>query len=154
MEFDPEIHVSDEEGNPVLNGDGSFKKMNAGQLKSHRKHAGHKERKRRRGQFGPQLRLGAEKRDGFVRRWFNDVRGRIEQFTTQDDYEPVKDENGKVLRRAVGDGKDAVLLEIPVDWYEENQREKRKLISDPTTMKEAKTGEGEYIPGGGNSALR
>lgn len=150
-EFDPEVHLTDEEGNPVENKDGSLRKMNAGQKKAH---STHKTRKRKRKEFGPQLKLQADKRDGYVRRWFNDEKGRIELHSTQDDWEPVKGDDGQVIRRHVGSGKEAVLMEIPKEWYDENQRDKRQLIQDPTKMAEAKAGEGEYIPGGGDSALR
>jgi len=150
-EFDPEVHLADEEGNPVTNKDGSLRKMNAGQKRAH---SGHKERRRKRSQFGPQLKLQAEQRKGFKRRWFNDKEGRVEMMSTQDDYEPVKDENGRVIRRPVGGGMSAVLMEIPEEYYAENQAEKRRLIQDPKKLQESQAGEGEYIPGGGDSALR
>lgn len=149
-EFDPEVHLSDDNG-PVLNDDGTLRKMNAGQKRAH---SGHKTRRRRRKEFGPNYRLAAEKRPGFVRRWVNDIRGRIEQFTVQNDWEPVKDETGKVTRRAVGKGEEAVLLEIPEDYYREDQAEKRRNVPDPSKIAEARAGHGEYIPDGGDSALR
>jgi hypothetical protein len=146
-DFDPDIHVTDDDGNPVKNQDGTLRKMNAGQQRSKRT------RRRRRKEFGPQQTLKAEKREGYVRRWFNDERGRIEQYTQQDDWDLVQ-ENGQPVRRQVGEGRFAVLLEKPREYYEEDLREKRKLIPDPAKTAEAKIGPGEYAPDGHNSALR
>lgn len=98
-----------------------------------------------------QLRLRAEKRPGFVRRWVNDADGRVQHFQENLDYEIARNEKGEAISTLVGsDGKGsgmrAYLMETPEDWYRESQEEKRSLIKDPSKMKEAQAGEGEYIP--------
>lgn len=149
-DFDPEIHVTDDDGNPVQNSDGTLK------CQPGRGHKTHKERRRRRSEMGPQLRLAAEEREGFVRRWVIDEPGRLDRFTKQNDYEYVLDDGQPVRkitgRDATGKEQYSYLLEIPKEYYEEDQKAKRP--PDPTKMREARVGENEYIPGGGNSALR
>lgn len=116
-------------------------------------------RRRKRTQFGVQQRLAADTRRGYVRRWFNDVPGRIRQYNKENDWEHVLGDDKKPVEAIVG--KDdagipirAFLMEIPEDYYQEDQAAKQAAIVDPQKMREAQAGEGEYIPDGGNSALR
>jgi len=87
--------------------------------------------------IGKQKKLIAPQRPGFVRRFVNDVDNRIEQFKLAG-YKPVegnfstseqsKDVSimGSQIRRHVGRGVYAVLMEIQEDWYQEDQKAKLK----------------------------
>lgn len=154
--FDPEIHKVDASGNPVLNNDGSLKCMAGFQ---HKTHTEHKVRRRNRSEQGPTLRLAAEKRDGYQRRWTVDEPGKIDKLTKHNDYEHVLGDDGKPIRAITGvdgTGKQqySYLLEIPMEFHLADKAEAAKRIPDPHKMKEALPGENEYIPGGGESALR
>lgn len=107
-------------------------------------------RKRKRADLSQEaeLNLKAPARPGFIRRWVSDVHGRIERFRGMD-YEPVIDEKGSQIAVVVGkhtDGRKAVLMETPEEWYKEAQEQKLSRIPDPKQMKEAQAGTGEYIP--------
>lgn len=91
--------------------------------------------------------LTTTSRSGFVRRWVNDVAGRVDKFLRAG-YEPVQDTNvqvgedgvtnnnialGSGARKMVGrtregDGTQAVLMEIPKELYEEDQKAKAAKI--------------------------
>jgi hypothetical protein len=88
--------------------------------------------------------LTAKKRPGFVRRWVNDVQDRVERFLDAG-YELVKDRTqdtsapgvgvpthlgSSECRKPVGGGVHAVLMEIPEDWYEQDQAEKQKRVDE------------------------
>lgn len=87
--------------------------------------------------MGSQKRLSAPERPGFVRRYFNDVDDRIERAKLAG-YTPVEEEIvyserskdptvlGKQRRVSVGKGTYAVLMEIPEEWYCEDQLAKVK----------------------------
>jgi len=86
--------------------------------------------------------LTTDQRDGYVRRWVNDVDGRHDMFT-EAGYEKVTkptkvgdpmagaaSQVDSVVRKPVGGGVTAVLMEIPVEFYEEDQRSKEHVIRD------------------------
>jgi len=100
--------------------------------------------------------LTAEQRPGFVRRFVNDHDGRVERFI-EAGYTPVLDANadtsskntskpslmGDVVRKAVGGGRHAVLMEIPKEWYDEDQAEKQKEVDAREGSMEPNTREGQ-----------
>lgn len=85
--------------------------------------------------------LVAEQRPGYVRRFVNDTNGRVERFIAAG-YEPVHSasadlSNGRmkpssmgdsVIRKPVGGGISAVLMEIPEEFYEEDQAAKQRDV--------------------------
>lgn len=90
----------------------------------------------------PQPKLARPKRKGFVRRWINDIPGRI-QRARQAGYKHVhvdgdergEDKRGEVERAIVGvnpDGSamEAFLMEEPGKYYEEDQAEKDKPLQE------------------------
>lgn len=119
--------------------------------------------KRRRADIGTaEYRLNAPAREGFKRRWVNDTTGRIDRYHA-DGWDVVQEDGTD--RRHVDTSKegkqiDAVLMEIPDEFYEENQAEKLERIVDPTQMDEAQAHTNvdgmpdEYIPGGKSSAVQ
>jgi len=85
--------------------------------------------------------LTAPKRKGYVRRFVNDEKDRINQFEeagyniVHDDVQ-VGDPNagqetqiGSITNKAVGAGTRAVLMEIKEEWYQEDQKAKQDRIS-------------------------
>jgi len=85
--------------------------------------------------------LTAPKREGYVRRFVNDEKDRIQQFEDAG-YTIVRDEVqigdpkagnetqvGSITNKAVGNGTRAVLMEIKEEWYEEDQKAKQERIS-------------------------
>jgi len=100
---------------------------------------------------GSRDRLKFEEREGYHRRVVNDVDGRIEMFK-QAGYELVTtptagaelqagdaSQIGSVVRKPVGGGVDGVLMEIPKEWYEEDQaaKEQRRLLKETSLLSEA-----------------
>jgi len=93
--------------------------------------------------------LNSESRDGFYRRWVNDYPGRIDKFLKAG-YSFVKNEDNNntdqvqdptvmdssCVRRVVnkglndGMGRTAYLMEIPKEWWEEDQALKEVKISE------------------------
>jgi len=171
-EFDPNIHV----GQDKLNKNGAYTKLGgfAKRSKANKpvevevqgalkdipapKHREKRQKRRRRENHphGLRMRLEAPQKEGFHRRWANDDdKGRIHQLTVQDDYEIVKDEiTGNPVTAKTGGGGRVVLVEIPQEYYDENQADKAKRISDPNDV-----GKDQYIPEEGkgkvvNDALR
>lgn len=91
--------------------------------------------------------MTTDQRPGFIRRWVNDVPGRVEKFL-RGGYEIVKNDDVKVGdggvtdnnialgtgarknvgRTRIGDGTHAVLMEIPEDLYEEDQKAKQAVV--------------------------
>jgi len=85
--------------------------------------------------------LTAQQRPGYVRRFVNDVDGRVERFI-EAGYEPVKTpmadtsdpKAGKasilsnVVRKPVGGGMHAVLMEIPEYWHAEDQAARQREV--------------------------
>ena len=82
--------------------------------------------------------LTAQARPGFVRRYVNDKPGRIQEFLDAG-YTPVTDGQrpgdeqvgdsklpGTTVAKHVGNGMNAYLMEIPLNFYEEDQAEKQE----------------------------
>lgn len=86
--------------------------------------------------------LTAPKRKGYVRRFVNDEADRIAQFEAAG-YEVVREATevgdpkagkasqvGSVVRPPVGDGKNAVLMEIKEEYYNEDQDAKQRQVDE------------------------
>lgn len=91
--------------------------------------------------------MSTDQREGFVRRWVNDIPGRVEKFFRAG-YEVVKDDEvtvgdggvtdnnialgtgarKNVGRTRAGEGTQAVLMEIPKDMYEADQKAKQAEV--------------------------
>jgi hypothetical protein len=95
--------------------------------------------------------LQFQSREGYQRRVFNDVDGRIAEFQGYG-WEPVKvaaeaselsagdaSKLGSVVRKPVGGGVEGVLMEIPKEWFEEDQaaKEARRLSKEQSLLSEA-----------------
>jgi hypothetical protein len=88
--------------------------------------------------------LSTNQKQGFVRRWVNDVPGRVEKFikagyaVVTDKDVVVGDENSNMAlgtgarknvgRTRQGEGTQGILMEIPKDYYDEDQKAKAKLV--------------------------
>jgi hypothetical protein len=90
----------------------------------------------------------AEAREGYKRRMVIDKPGRIDAFlragwtiadgdieTTHDGLAHVEGQLGSKVRRVVNrdpnaEAKHAVLMEIPIEWYEADKAEQQKLIDE------------------------
>lgn len=82
----------------------------------------------------------ANKRDGFKQRWVNDVDGRIQMFEEAgytsvqrptevgDPQAGASTQVDRVVRKPVGGGITAVLMEIPEEYYAEDQQAKEAKI--------------------------
>ena len=64
-----------------------------------------------------------ETREGYHRRWVNDVEDRLQIFE-EGGYEVVMDPTGSPKTRRAGAGRRQVLMEIPQDLYDEDQQTK------------------------------
>jgi len=85
--------------------------------------------------------LTAPKREGYVRRFVNDEKDRIQQFedagyTIVHEEVQVGDSKagnetqvGSITNKAVGNGTRAVLMEIKEEWYQEDQKARQDRIS-------------------------
>ena len=98
-------------------------------------------------------------RPGYRRRVVNDVEDRVQRFK-EAGYEIVQRKNlpsgdpragdasqmGMPVSKSVGNGVKGVLMEIPEDWYLEDQKAKQeKLLAAEAAMKQSKGGvEGGY----------
>lgn len=97
---------------------------------------------------GQRNRLTFEERPGYQRRVVNDIDGRVAIFE-EAGYELVKvptrradplaaeaSQVGSVVRKPVGGGVEGVLMEIPKEWYEEDQqaKEERRLLKESTLL--------------------
>lgn len=83
--------------------------------------------------------LTTEQRDGYVRRWVNDTPGRIKMFE-EAGYEAVREPTkvgdnrageasnvgSSVMNKDVGGGQNAILMEIPIEYYQEDQAAKEQ----------------------------
>ncbi len=117
-------------------------------------------RERRRADLGTgDFKLAAPTRAGFVRRWVNDVVGRVDRFV-QNGWDVVQEQGTD--SRHVGGQKSplkATLMEIPDEFYREDQQKKMSKVVDPRLMAENKAKRAtddspeEYIPGNKDSAL-
>jgi hypothetical protein len=87
----------------------------------------------RRVPFGTQVqKLAYAQRAGFHRHWFNDVPDRIRR-AKEAGYEHVLGHDGKPVKRVVGvreggGGMEAYLMEIPQEWFEEDQAAKQQVV--------------------------
>lgn len=85
--------------------------------------------------------LTAETRDGYVRRWFNDTDDRIERAKEAGYTEVIKSsakvgdemagadsQMGSLVSKSVGGGMRAVLMEIPEEFYREDQEAKQERV--------------------------
>lgn len=118
-------------------------------------------RERRRADIGTDdLKLAAPKREGFTRRWVNDVVGRVDNFTANG-WDVVQTDGTEA--RHVGGQKNplkAVLMEIPDEFYLEDQKKKTAKVVDPNDLPETvvrrkatHNSPEEYVPGNKESAL-
>lgn len=86
--------------------------------------------------------LTAPKKKGYVRRFVNDEADRVAQFEAAG-YEVVRAETevgdpkagkaaqvGSVVRPPVGEGRNAVLMEIKEEYYQEDQDAKQRQIDE------------------------
>lgn len=88
--------------------------------------------------------LAAEKREGYFRRWVNDSSDRIQAFLdagyalvrkTEADISDVRTQDpskigSSVVRKAVGGNTYAVLMEIPLEFYNEDQAAKQAYVDE------------------------
>lgn len=101
-----------------------------------------------------QMRLHAPRRPGFHRHWINDIPGRVAHMKERG-YKIVH-EDGKPIIKTVsvaanGTGLNGYLMEIPVQWFEEDQRASQKATDEiEATIRrgEMAVGDGRnrYIP--------
>lgn len=85
--------------------------------------------------------LAAEKRQGFVRRWFNDTDDRLERAEAAgwmavqkpaDAADPragAGSQVGSIVSKSVGGGVRGVLMEIPEEFYQEDKAAKEARIT-------------------------
>lgn len=112
-----------------------------------------------------QMSLGATVREGYQRRWINDTAGRLQQaeqggytFVSQDPTAKSTDVGARTSR-IVGTGENgqgmrAYLMEIPMEWYQEDQRAKQKPIEDFEAALQGKPAiEGGYTPRSGGTRI-
>jgi len=74
-------------------------------------------------------------RSGFVRRWFNDVPGRVSRAVEEGGWTHVLDAKGKNVERVVGTRPEggaltAFLLELPEEWYQEDMQAQQAAIDE------------------------
>ena len=133
--------------------------------------AARERRKRRRARIGDaNYKLQAPERPGFSRRWVNDVPGRVDRFE-ENGWSVVQREDGGTDSRFVGktgrakeDGNtvgNAILMELPDEFYAEDRAHKEAKIIDPSDMTENQASRdggaenpGKYIPGNRDQAAR
>ncbi len=98
--------------------------------------------------------LTAETREGFHRRFVNDIDDEI-KYAMDCGYTPVLDADadntapkvgrpsklGNLVRKSVRGGMHAVLMEIPMEWYLENQAEKAEKRREQEKMMEPAQGQ-------------
>ena len=82
---------------------------------------------------------------GMVGRWIDNTPERVEQLMERG-YEPVRKpvqvgdmaievgaNIGAVITKRVGGGKEAILMQIPEEWYKADQAEKQKIVDERET---------------------
>jgi hypothetical protein len=112
-----------------------------------------------------QASLGASERAGYQRRWINDTAGRLQQaeqggytFVSRDPTAKSTDVGARTSQ-IVGPGENgqglrAYLMEIPMEWYQEDQRAKQKPIEDFEAALQGKPAfEGAYTPRSGGTRI-
>ena len=102
--------------------------------------------------------LRFDERPGYYRRVVTDDNGRVERFSLAG-YEPVRDPSvdqaadkagkasymGDIVRRPIGGGKYGVLMEIPIEWYNEDQEKKAQLIdAKEDQLQRSNPNDGQY----------
>ena len=97
--------------------------------------------------------LTAPQRKGFVRRFVNDTPDRIQQFE-QAGYTKVigdvpvgdgeQEKLGSVVTKSVGSGINAVLMEIPEEFYTEDQQAKQREVDATEEQMRPRKSEDEY----------
>lgn len=112
---------------------------------------------RKRVPFGAQsLKLAVPPRPGYKRHWFNDEPGRVQRAELAG-YTLVKDSKGQPVARITGKaeggrGRNSYLMEIPQDWYEEDQAAEQAALEDRLAeIRHGKSGPGgndptRYVP--------
>lgn len=108
---------------------------------------------------GARNKLTTDERQGYKRRWVNDVDGRIEMFK-EAGYEPVQKptkvgdpiaaqatQQGSVVRKPVGGGINAVLMEIPEEFYAADQSAKERVLKQKEQSLLSEATEGFYGKG-------
>lgn len=100
---------------------------------------------------GRRQKLAYDQRPGYHRHWFNDVLDRIRE-AEEAGYEHVKDSAGKNVSRIVGssakgDGIVAYLMEIPIEWYQEDQAAKAARVDEVEQSMRRGTVQGIATPG-------
>ncbi len=125
------------------------------------------QRKKRTPLGAPSYKLAVEERPGYVRRWINDAGNRLND-AREGGYEFASDVNvgtgsedgntdiGSRVSRVVGKHEDgspmrAYLMEIPKEYYEEDQAEKQKHVDQIDDMirngdVNRENDDGRYIP--------
>lgn len=102
--------------------------------------------------------LSAPQKDGYVRRFVNDVPGRIKIFKeggwtpviedgidTADQSRMAESPLGSIYTRHVGNNVNAILMEIPEEFYKEDQKAKmQKLSMDEKAILTQQSIEGQY----------
>lgn len=101
--------------------------------------------------------LTAAKREGYVRRYVNDQDGRVERFleagyqiVIEPDADTSADKAGKPtllgtnVRKSVGGGRHAVLMEIKEEFYNEDQEAKQEQVDALENAMEPNAGEGQF----------
>jgi len=91
---------------------------------------------------GVQYKLDNSERPGYHRHWFNDKGNRIKD-ALEAGYSFVLDSAGKKMSHVVGvaehgGGVTAYRMEIPLEWYEEDQR--KKLAANDEKMQQIRNG--------------
>ena len=107
--------------------------------------------------IGTRQRLKAKNRAGYHRRYVNDNGDRVQQFLdagytfvsgnedANDQQVQHPDKMGGAVRVSVGNDTWAYLMEIPLEWYNEDQEAKQKYVDevedaiDPTRNKKPGT---------------
>jgi len=149
--FNPALHV----GANVTNEDGTLKVRTSwtttspeGEIST----AAPRTRKRKKGALSGGERKLADlaPRAGFIRRWFTNTEGRIQRFIDRD-WEVVESDS-QSTERGIGGGDRGILMEIPEEFYKEDQAEKTANIRN-IERKSDQLGDGEYSPRGKDTAL-
>lgn len=108
---------------------------------------------------GARNKLTTDDRPGYKRRWVNDVDDRIQMFEDAG-YEPVRSPTkvgdpraaeaaqlGSVVRKPVGGSVNAVLMEIPLEFYKADQSAKEQALKQKEHSLLSEATEGYYGKG-------
>jgi len=125
----------------------NFLAENPAQAESAKPKKTQKKKRAKRVPLGNPDKLRFPAREGFHRRVFNDKDGRI-QAAMAAGYEPVRGDDtggplgakdpkklGSIVKKEVGNKTTGVLMEIPIEYYEEDQKAKQdKLVHAEQAM--------------------